>query len=63
MGEFDLLAAAVAVAGLVIGVAHIIRNLQLAKLQRVQEANNKILVEILTELKGLREERKRGKVP
>ena len=63
MGEFDLLAIAVAISGLAIGIAHLYRNWQLSKLQKVQEANNKILVEILGEVKGMREERKHGKPP
>ena len=61
MGEFDVLAVAVAVAGLLIGAAHIYRNWQLKRLKDVQVAGNRIQAEavatmslILSELKEIR---------
>ena len=45
MGELDLLAVVVAVGGIIFGITHIIRAVQLKRLREVQVAANKILAE------------------
>lgn len=45
MGELDTLAMAVAIGSIVIGLTHFARLIVQWKLKRIQEANNKILIE------------------